>query len=107
MIVHSILHDFDSRSHRFSFTELAWQIARPLVNALSSPLRERAIPEMAAESEDIMRQLALDDEGLLRMLNAGRRVELDAFNDIKESLYSAGWDTDKFMYSSVKSRVEF
>ena len=56
---------------------------------------------------EVLSQLRLDDEGLLSMLDKGRRVETSNFEEIKLSLQNAGWDTDKFMYSSVKSRVEF
>lgn len=102
IVIHSILHDFDQRSSRFSLKEVAWQIVRPLKKALSGDQKEKAVVNAEA-----ITQLKLDDEGLKQMLEKGRRVEEGNFEGIKHALKSAGWDIDKFMYSSVKSRVEF
>lgn len=102
VVIHSILHDFDQRSSRFTFKEVAWQAVRPLKEAISRGQREKALVNAEA-----IAQLKLGDEGLMQMLDKGRRVERGHFDEIKRSLQSAGWDTEKFMYSSVKSRVEF
>lgn len=107
VVIHSVLRDFDRSSQSFSFKEVSWQVIRPLKNALLSLLSKGTPLEKAVANVEVLSQLRLDDEGLLSMLDKGRRVETRNFEEIKLSLQNAGWDTDKFMYSSVKSRVEF
>ena len=59
------------------------------------------------DPEALLKAQRLDEDGLASRLSEATAFERGAFFHIQRALLAAGWDTEKYMFSSVKSRVEF
>jgi hypothetical protein len=59
------------------------------------------------DAEALYSAQRLDEDGLASRLSEATAFERGAFVHIKRALQAAGWEADKYMFGSVKSRVEF
>ena len=90
VVVHHLLGDFRSDSQSLSLRE-----------AVS------AGKHSDVDAEELLRVHRLDEGGLTSRLSKAIAFERGAFVHIKRALVVAGWDVDKYMFSSAKNRVEF
>ena len=90
VVVHRMLGDFHRESESLSLRE-----------ALSAGDIKDVDPEALLKAQ------RLDEDGLASRLSEATAFERGTFTHIQRALLAAGWDTEKYMFSSVKSRVEF
>ena len=97
VVVHGLLADFKAESEPFSLKEA--------VQMRLSSLKGES--KHTTDEQNLLKKLKLDEDGLISRLSKARAFEKAAFPHIRQALVDAGWDAEKYMFSSVKSRVEF
>lgn len=55
----------------------------------------------------ILQDLELTPTDLLLLVEQAYKYEQDNYNNITTSLTTAGWITDRFMFGTIKRRVEW
>ena len=124
VVVHALLHEFDRTTAPFSVrAALRSALAKGTLPkdsvGMSSTTSTTEVEKdsdntsasssssLSAAQKQLLARHGLDDDGLLRRLGRGRELERSHYSLIKQSLQVADWDVDKFMFTGVRSRVEF